>query len=137
MVENILGIKRTDGKGPLIFIRRMAVFLFVLFAWIFFRVENIQQGFYAAVSMFQGLTHPVTYLREGFNAMGLHKDFLPYLALYFIPLLVFDFVSLKKDVISWIGSKGAVVRHGYAIVMVLLLLFYCYVGQSTFVYFQF
>ena len=111
--------------------------MFVLFTWIFFRVENIQQGLYAACSMFKGLSHPITYVKEGFSAIGLDRDFLPYLSLYFIPLLVFDFVSLKKDVILWIGSKGAVVRHGYAIIMVLLLLFYCYVGQSTFVYFQF
>ncbi len=135
--ENILGIKKTDGNGLFVFVRRIVVFAFVLFTWIFFRVENIHQGFYAAISMLKGISHPITYLREGFNAIGLHRDFLPYLALYFVPLLGFDFVSLKKDVILWIGSKGAVVRHGYAITIVLLLLFYCYVGQSSFVYFQF
>ena len=107
------------------------------FAWIFFRVENIHQGFYAVSSMLKGISHPITYLGEGFSAIGVHRDFLPHLVLYFIPLLVFDFVSLKKDIILWIGTKGAVVRHGYVILMVFLLLFYGYIGESTFVYFQF
>ena len=112
-------------------------FRIVFVAWIFFRVNDIRQGFYAAASMLKGISHPVTYLREGFSSMGLHRDFLPYLALYLIPLFVFDFISLKKDVIAWIGSKGVVVRHAYSIILIILLLFFSYVGQSTFVYFQF
>lgn len=135
--ENAFGIKKTDGNAPFVFIRRIFVFSFVAFAWIFFRVENIHQGFYAVFSMFKGISHPATYFREGFTAIGVHRDLLPYLALYFIPLLVFDLVSLKKDIILWISTKGAVVRHVYVIMMVLLLLFYGYIGQSTFVYFQF
>ena len=102
-----------------------------------FRVDNIREGFYAAFSILEGIDHPIGYLREGFQAMGLHRDFLPYLELYLVPLFVFDFVSLKKDVIAWIGTKGAIVRHGYMVIIILLLLFYCYVGESTFVYFQF
>ncbi len=135
--ENAFGIKKTEGNDIFVFIRRIVVFAFVSFAWIFFRVDNIHQGFYAAFSMLQGISDPVGYLREGFCAMGLHRDFLLYLALYLIPLFVFDFVSLKRDVITWIGSKGVIVRHTYMIIIIFLLLFYCYVGESTFVYFQF
>lgn len=135
--ENVFSIKKADGKGFIVFLRRIVVFTFVLFSWIFFRVENIHQGLYAASSMLEGLSHPITYLRDGFTAIGLDGGFIPYLALYFVPLGVFDFISLKKDVISWIGAKGVVVRHGYAMIVILLLLFYAYVGQSTFVYFQF
>lgn len=135
--ENVLGIKKAKGHGVLVFLRRAAVFVFVAFAWIFFRADNVQQGFYAVGSLFQGISHPLLYLREGFHAVGLHWDFLPYLALYFIPLFVFDFVSLKKDIPAWIGSKGSVLRHGYMIILIVFLLFFCYVGKSTFVYFQF
>lgn len=135
--ENAFGIKKTADNAPFTFIRRIVVFSFVAFAWIFFRVENIHQGFYAVSSMLKGISHPIIYLGEGFSAIGVHRDFLPHLVLYFIPLLVFDFVSLKKDIILWIGTKGAVVRHGYVILMVFLLLFYGYIGESTFVYFQF
>lgn len=135
--ENAFGIKKTEGNDIFVFIRRMVVFAFVSFAWIFFRVDNIREGFYAAFSILEGIDHPIGYLREGFQAMGLHRDFLPYLELYLVPLFVFDFVSLKKDVIAWIGTKGAIVRHGYMVIIILLLLFYCYVGESTFVYFQF
>lgn len=135
--ENAFGIKKTEDDRLFIFIRRVVVFAFVAFAWIFFRVDDIHQGFYAIHSIFNGISHPITYLREGSRAIGLHKDILPYLALYLVPLFIFDHISLKQDVIDMIGSKGAFVRHTYVITIIFLLLFYGYVGQSTFVYFQF
>lgn len=135
--ENAFGIKKYGKNDIFTFIRRIVVFIFVSYAWIFFRVDNIHQGFYATYSMLKGISHPLTYLREGFHAMGLHRDFLPLLALYILPLTIFDYFSLKKDVIEYIGNCGKLAQHGFAVTVILLLLFYCYVGQSTFVYFQF
>lgn len=135
--ENAFGIKKTEENNIFSFIRRVVVFMFVAFAWIFFRVDNIHQGFYAVASMMNGISHPLTYIREGFRAMGLHRDFLPYLALYLVPLLMYDYFSLRTDVIEFIGYKGKIIRHGFVIIVAFLLLFYCYVGQSAFVYFQF
>lgn len=135
--ENAFGIKKEQDNWMFMWFRRIVVFAFVSFAWIFFRVDNIHQGFYAARSILEGISHPITYLREGFHAIDLHRNFLPYLALYIVPLFAFDYISLNHDVIKIIGSKGAIVKHAYSIAIIIVLLFYCYVGQSTFVYFQF
>ena len=135
--ENAFGIKKATENNFFTFIRRIIVFIFVAYAWLFFRANTIHQGFYASVSMLYGLSNPIEYLKTSFYALGLSKSFIPYLILYLMPLFIFDYVSLKTDVIAWISSKHPILRHILMILIILILLFFGYVGQSTFVYFQF
>lgn len=135
--ENAFGIKKTQNTDFFSWVRRIFVFLFVTFAWIFFRVPDIRQGLYAFKSIFDGITHPINYFVNGFHSLELTKHFLLNLGLYLIPLSVFDYLSLKMDIIDWIGKQKIWTRHIIAVLCIVLLLFFGYAGQSTFVYFQF
>ncbi len=136
--ENAFGIKKSEQNNIYSVIRRIVVFAFVALAWIFFRVENIHQGFYAIKQMLNGISDPLQYLIHGIKSLGLYdKKYLICFFLYFVPLTIYDYVAMKTDIISLIGQKHAVIRHALAIATILAIIFFGYVGQSTFVYFQF
>lgn len=131
--ENALGIKKKSDRKILSFLRKIPVFLFVAYAWIFFRVDNYQQGIYVTKSLFLGLTHPLQYFSKGIATINLPKELLLCTTLLF----VYDYISLKTDLIEWVCTKNAILRHAILISMIILLLLIGYAGKSTFVYFQF
>ena len=107
------------------------------YAWVFFRVDNYRQGIYVTKALLSGITHPVEYFVNGINTLGVNGSVAWKVALYLVPLFVFDYISLKTDLIEWIKTRKTVVRHLVLILMIVLLLLFGYAGKSTFVYFQF
>ena len=57
--------------------------------------------------------------------------------MYILPQAVYDGFSLKTDISAWLGQRNAFVRYAFAAVLIAVILIFGYVGQSTFVYFQF
>lgn len=135
--ENAFGIRKQDDNGIYTAIRQLFTFAFVSLAWVFFRVDNIHLGFYAVYSMLSGITHPISYLKDAVNALGFDGSYIFRFILYLVPLAIYDRYSLKYDVIEQLGNRPAWVRHMVAILTIAVIIFYGYVGQSTFVYFQF
>ena len=116
------------------------VFLFVTLAWVFFRAKSLSDAVYVLTHLFTDLEilHPGAYFYNGMNMIFMNWGlFFRDLALYILPLAVYDWFSLKTDVAAWIGGRGAFVRYGYVVLLVAVILVFGYVGQSTFVYFQF
>lgn len=116
------------------------VFLFVTLAWVFFRAKSLSDAVYVLTHLFTDLEilHPGAYFYNGMNMIFMNWGlFFRDLALYILPLAVYDWFSLKTDVPAWIGGRGAFVRYGFVVVLVAVILVFGYVGQSTFVYFQF
>ena len=141
VIENALGLnkkgKREPGK-----LRRIlgvpVVFVLVTLAWVFFRAKTLPDAAWVLTHMFSGITSPGTFLSGGMDAMLLNPGLLRQaILLYFIPLTVYDFFSLKTDVCAWIGQRKAPVRYAFLALLAGIILVYGYVGQSTFVYFQF
>ena len=119
-------------------IRVVFVFAFVSLAWVFFRAGSINDAVYVLRNMHVGLSQTKAYFAQGFYALGMDKvTFLKILALYLIPLSVYDFFSLQNDVCAWVGERNIIVRYAYLIILIAVVLICGYMGQSTFVYFQF
>lgn len=138
-LENLSGINKMPKRW-----RRILgipfVFLFVTVVWIFFRAHSLADAVYVLSHLFVGFNifHPVTFLNNGFESILLNWELIrSFFLLYFIPLAVYDYFSLKTDVCSWIGKQNHILRYLYIIAIILVILLYSYVGQSTFVYFQF
>lgn len=131
-------------KGKAHWGRAFLTFLFVCFAWIFFRANSISDAWYVVTHMFEGVGSPMTYLTKGYQAYqtagvlqssGL-KSFL--LCAFCIVILLFhDYMELKTNVWEWLGRFQKPVR--YAVYFALLFLVLCsrQLGEYEFVYFQF
>ena len=139
VAENAVTRKKAPGK-----IRRILgvplVFLFVTVAWVFFRAANLPDALYVLSNSLKGLdlAHPGGYFTNGMTAVFLNWGLLRQaFLLYFLPLAVWDFFALKTDVCAWIGKRKRFVRAAYLVVVVAVILVYGYVGETTFVYFQF
>lgn len=120
--------------------RVLIVFTFCTFAWIFFRARNVSDAFYILIHVFDGITEPLVYLRQGFRDIGIGKrNFALYLALILI-LFVFDWKNQKTDVIKKISQFPAIIRWSVYIGFIELIVL-CYsflaVDAGSFIYFQF
>jgi D-alanyl-lipoteichoic acid acyltransferase DltB (MBOAT superfamily) len=134
----ILEGSKKDGKTGRSFgwlLRVIMIFLFVCFAWIFFRSNNIADAIYIVTHLFSGMERPAWYFGS----------------IIFIPqkinqikgvggivvLLLFDFLSLKMDVWEKIKNFNVFVRYSIYFGFVIVIIFFMNRGSHEFVYFQF
>lgn len=116
----------------------VVVFCFCTFAWVFFASDSLKDAIYIVKHVFDGILDPVNYLRDGLLAIGMDEASLVFLVLSILLLLVFDYVSMKKDVIAVISSKKVIVRWCLYIIFVLWMILNIPVTDTTeFIYFQF
>lgn len=113
-------------------------FLLVCFAWIFFRASTIQDAIYVIQNMFIGISHLSVYLQNCALQMGLTFTHLIYNCLPIILLIVYDFISLKTDVIALITRQRFFIRWPLYILLLLIILLFSEKRISTqFIYMQF
>lgn len=115
------------------------VFVFVTFAWIFFRAGTMQEALYVIRYMFSGISAPVTYAREALAVVGMDRKECFGIGISLLVLFIFDFISLKKDPLQEIMKLPRAVRWGsyYAVGVLLIVYSLQNVGTNQFVYFQF
>ena len=119
-------------------IRILMVFGFVTLAWVFFRAASVSDAIYVFEYMFCGFTNPRSYVIDAFHMLGIDRSkAAQILLIYILPLLAYDFISLKMDIVGWLGSQGKVLQYGFVVLLTLVIIFCGYAGQSSFVYFQF
>ena len=142
VAENLAGLDRKGREKSRL--RKILgvplVFIFVTLAWVFFRAKSLSDAVYVLTHLFTDLEilHPGAYFYNGMNVIFMNWGlFFRDLALYILPLAVYDWFSLKTDVPAWIGKRSPLVRYGYVVLLIAVILIFGYVGQSTFVYFQF
>ncbi len=130
--------KYQKSKGALWFLRVASVFLFCAFAWIFFVSNSIGDAVYVIKNMFSGIASPVSYLMNGFTAIALGRNELIYLIVSVLILIVFDYFSLRKDVVQVISSQKPVVRWTIYVAFIIWIVMNLPVAAATeFIYFQF
>ena len=103
-------------------------------------VKKVPDAVYVLSNLWTGLgTAPFgRYFTNGMDAILLNWGLLRRIVLLdLIPLALYDYFSLKTDVCGWLGERNPLIRYAYILAVVLIILIYGYVGQSTFVYFQF
>ena len=123
------------------FLQRAMTFCMVAFAWIFFRADTLSDAWYVISHMFRNCQYFLPYLREGYDFLGLTKLKLLGLLLPVALLAVFDYFSLKMDVIDRIGQWKTWQRWLLYVAFVSVTI--CMVAASygnvsqEFIYFQF
>ena len=113
-------------------------FVFVCFAWIFFRANSVSDVGYVLTHMFAGMSQPLTYITEGilaFRGTGLSNLLTALLCI--LILLVYDYLDLKKDVWERLGSLKKPVRYAIYFLLLFIVLYSRKLGEYEFVYFQF
>ena len=137
--EDILHIKRNDNKYSFIwFIRVILIFIIMSFTWVFFRAQNLSDAMYVFKNMFVGISHPYSYIVSGLYSFSVKPNYLlTMLGLYLIPLFIVDLINVKHDSILLINKCNKVTRYLIYFVMLLMILLLHYVGEVSFIYFQF
>lgn len=136
VVENFLPIN-TQSTGLRRWVKVPIVFLICAFAWIFFASNTFGDAFYIIGHMFEGISDPVAYLKAG-TQTNLSWETIRCLFVSFGILAVFDYFSLKKDVIYRISELRKPLRWGiYVAFLVWLLMNIQLAEHSEFIYFQF
>ncbi len=136
VLENIAGLNRRKRHY---IVSSVPVFIFVTFAWIFFRADTIQDAFYVIQNMFIGISAPAVYVKEAFSAIGIDGAKCISIGISICILFVFDLFSLRKNPLEEIVRLPGAVRWGAYYLLGMVLIVYCLqnAGENQFVYFQF
>lgn len=125
----------SKGKQRLPVLRQAGVFLFCCITWVFFRAESFSDAFCLLSELGQGLAGNGCWQ---FRVLQIDLPLLAQAAVSVALLGVFDYCSLKTDVIDWVSRRSPVVKWGiYLLLIWLILCFMPVTGSSEFVYFQF
>lgn len=139
VIENaLLPKKYRESKGLFWWIRVAFVFAFCAFAWIFFVANSLNDAIYVITHMLYNLSSPIAYLLKGFRDIGMTRYVLAIELCVVMILFVYDYLSLKMDVIQKISEKNTVFRWAIYICFGLILIFFSQKGVAAeFIYFQF
>ena len=121
-------------------VRTAGTFVFVMFAWVFFRANNLTEALYFFGHLFDGITNIKAYFilngTKSFHIGGLLTAVR--IAGSIIFLAIWDCISVKRDVISMITSqKYFLFRYAFYFGILTVLILYRAAGNTQFVYFQF
>ncbi len=139
-IENLFTSKskQRESEDKLKWGRVVLVFLFSTVAWVFFVSNSVSDAIYVFQHAFDGISMPVAYLREGFSNIYMDWTILLKIVLMMVPLVIYDYVSLKQDVIIEIGKKSLIKRWIIYVIFLLVIVFFSQKGiAAEFVYFQF
>ena len=121
--------------------RVLLTFAFVTLAWLFFRANTMSDAIYILTHLFDGITHPLSYVKEcyvAFKKAGLIQSNELKLVLFWVVLLMaHDYIALREDVCQWFGRFGKPVRYTFYFALIFVVLYSRQLGEYSFVYFQF
>lgn len=136
VVEAAIGLDRSKHSRLGKAVSWSITFAFCNLAWVLFRADNFRDALYVMYHVFFDLTDFNLYLH---THIGLSRGRLLYIGVMILIVAIYDFVSLKKDVIREIENKNLVIRLivEYGIVICIGYALYNSTGSNQFVYFQF
>ena len=137
--EDIFKIKRNDNKYSFAwFIRVIIIFMIMSITWVFFRAQNLDDAIYVLTNMFKGINHPISYVVSGLYSFSVTPQYLLIMiSIYLIPLFAYDLINVKYDCFAIINKQNKIVRYVIYFAILLMILFLHYVGEVSFIYFQF
>ncbi|MBR1439105.1 MAG: MBOAT family protein, partial [Synergistaceae bacterium] len=137
VIENAFVPKGYKPHGFSMAVRVIGTFTFCMFAWVFFRANSMSEALYVFQQMFSEVIMSVDYFKDSVKSIGIGKMTLVKIVLCLLFLLLHDYLAMKHDLFAWLGKHGVAIGYVYIYLMAFSILLLCYVGQSTFVYFQF
>lgn len=143
IIENLL-FHRKKGKGIvrrkgiLSFFSLALTFFLVCFAWVFFRAGSLADAWRMISLSFFQINDLNEYLKTAVICLDMTYTHMVYISIPVILLGIYDYASLRTDVISYISSRKVWVRYPVYILFLLVILLFSEKGVSTeFYYFQF
>ncbi len=113
-------------------------FLAVCFAWVFFRANSLSDAWRIISLSLYGINDFDNYLKTAIICLDQSYSYLIYLCIPIFLLMLYDYASLKTDVIAYLSSRKAGVRYCVYVLFLLAILLFSEKGVSTeFYYFQF
>lgn len=141
IIEKKLGRNKGRGRsGGTWLLSVILIFLFCNFAWIFFRADSLEDSFYIIANSFKGISDMQAYFAIGWNSIDATIGGLAFVQILgtLLILCMFDFASLKYDVIQTISKQNLWFRWSVYITFVLMIVLLAQKGGAVeFVYFQF
>ncbi len=117
---------------------RILVFALVCVTWVFFRANSLTDSIYVFQNAFVGITDPLWYLKILVISLNMSYLKMLWIALPIILLVIYDYASLKTDVIAAISKQKAWVRWPVYISLLVVILLFSQKGVATdFIYSQF
>lgn len=111
----------------------------VMFAWIFFRANTIDDAIYIIKHLFVNIEDvftPIKIIGILFN-MGLNNVDTLVMIMSVIILFLVSLIQRRGSINELINTKPVVIRYGLYYAIVMYLIFFSYIGSSEFIYFQF
>ena len=136
IIENVFSVKEkkksTFGK----LISWILVFAFCNLAWVFFRADSIGDALYVIRNAFGSMSQIDGYLHSN---IGLSAIKLLFSLVTIAIVAIYDYLSLKKDLIGIAASKNklVVVVIEYILLAIIGIAVIFGAGSNQFVYFQF
>lgn len=144
-MHGLVQIAEDVAKKPLSILKKnkitaipvgLVVFALCNIGWVFFRADSFSDAFYVISNCLDGIGNFSVYYH---NTIGLNKSKYLLIFLSVAVVAVYDYFSLKIDLIEWIKEKPLIVRCllQYAFIFLVLWIGIDNMGNNTFVYFQF
>ena len=142
IIETISGKNkkgREEKRNPLLNLFSVFLtFMAVCLAWVFFRADSVSHAWRIISLSFHEIGNPYNYFRTAVICLDMSYVYMIYLSIPVLLLTIYDYASLKRDVIAWISSRKPWVRYPVYIFLLLIILLFSEKGVSTeFYYFQF
>ena len=136
IIENIFsnGLKKIRNNKVGKFFSLFGVFVFCNLTWIFFRAERVSDALYVIRKMCSGILSGELYFSDTLALSALQ---LVRIIGCFGLLTIYDYFSVKIDVIKWVSKKSFAFRWTMYLALIGVILFAAQIGESSFRYFQF
>lgn len=109
----------------------------VMFSWILFRANTISDAFYIIKNLFVNFTvRPINILKTLFN-MGLNNVDTPVIVLSVLILFFVSIIQRNHSITGLINKQHAILRYSVYYILLMYMIFFSYIGNSQFIYFQF
>lgn len=104
----------------------------------FFRANSLADAWRMLSLGFFDIGNFNNYLKTAVICLDMSYEHMVYICIPILLLAIYDYASLKTDVIAWISSKKAWVRYPVYVLFLLIILLFSDKGVSTeFYYSQF
>ena len=139
VIEDIIAEKKTKREKTKLWwwIKVLITFILIAGLFIVFRSNNMTDVHYIMEHLLDGVKTPSVYIYSGLVSMNIGKPFLIKATVMIVLLAVYDYASLKLDVIEWIGKQKVLIRWIIYVTLIMLIIFWGSFGTSAFIYFQF
>ncbi len=138
VLEKMTGISKREPKtGWGKAIRILFTFILISVCAVMFRSQSVSDALYTYRNMFVFTGEFGQMIRTTFYQLGVSKAVLAQIGISLVILTVYDYISLKQDVIGVVSRMKKVKRRLIYYALITLILCFRASGEAEFVYFQF